>query len=341
MRILHVLASSGVGGICGIRPSLQMLTKSALGERHSFAMAGIDQLGAALSDWNPDLLIWHMASSWNGLPRLLRQRRRRQILFEHHYCAGFERNNVPSSLRFRTMLRLSYSTMERVVAVSSAQRDWMEQARLLPTSKSCLLRSSRTVEEFLAVSPPKPAHGQQLTLLAYGRLTTQKGFDWLLRAMRHLPGSGLRLLLVGDGPQKEDLASLARTDPRVELLGASKDIPALLARTDAVVIPSRWEPWGNVCLEARAAGRPVIVSNVDGLPEQVMGSGIGTPPQEPCGLVVKEESDTALAAAIDRLLSSTDRQRQAWSEAGRRSAKTAWSDYLANWSHLLDELAST
>ncbi|CAK6688464.1 D-inositol-3-phosphate glycosyltransferase [Synechococcus sp. CBW1107] len=300
-----------------------------------------DELNSNLTDWNPDLLVWHKACSWKGLPSLIRHRVRRQILFEHHYCAGFERHNVPSTLRFRTMLRLSYAAMEQVVAVSRAQRNWLHAAHLISASRSRVLLSSRTVDDFLALPPPSPAEGRPLTLLAYGRFTPQKGFDRLLRAMRLLPGGGLRLLLVGDGPQKGNLEALASADPRVELLGARKDIPTLLAQVDAVVIPSRWEPWGNVCLEARAAGRPVIVSGIDGLPEQVVASADGSvsAPPDPCGLVVQGESDTALATALENLLSSTDQQRSAWSAAGRDSARSAWSDYTTAWSQLLDELS--
>ncbi|MEA5473892.1 glycosyltransferase family 4 protein [Synechococcus sp. CCY9201] len=304
-------------------------------------MTGPGELNSTLADWNPDLLVWHKACSWKGLPSLIRHRVRRQILFEHHYCAGFERHNVPSTLRFRTMLRLSYAAMEQVVAVSRAQRSWLETAHLISPSRSRVLLSSRTVDDFLVLPAPDPALGRPLTLLAYGRLTPQKGFDRLLRALRHLPGGGLRLLLVGDGPQKQELEALAAADPRVELLGARKDIPALLAQVDAVVIPSRWEPWGNVCLEARAAGRPVIVSDVDGLPEQVLRSRNGSASAQhgSCGLVVNGESDSVLAAALDAMLSSTDRQRSSWSEEGRRSARSAWSDYMGSWSHLLDELS--
>jgi glycosyltransferase involved in cell wall biosynthesis len=339
MRVLHILAAGAAGGICGIRPSLQMLAESPLVQQHSFAMAGPREVGRAVIEFKPDLLVWHTASSWRGLPGLLRHRVRRTFLLEHHYCAGFERHNVTSLVRFRTMLRLSYACVQQVLAVSRAQRHWMEQARLLPAIPSGVLLSSRPVDDFLDLDMPPPADGRPLTLLAYGRFTPQKGFDWLLRALRHLHSADLKLLLVGDGPQRDELAALAAFDPRVTLLGASRDIPALLAQVDAVVIPSRWEPWGNVCLEARAAGRPVIVSAADGLPEQVGLSSAqdGLTSEGSCGLVVKGESDMALAAELDAFLSSSDRQRRRWSDAGRQAARLAWSDYLASWRALLDE----
>jgi glycosyltransferase involved in cell wall biosynthesis len=341
MRVLHILASGASGAICGIRPSLAMLAESAVGERHVFRMAGADQLVEALENWNPDLLIWHRSCSWKGLPSLVLHRRCKQILFEHHYCAGFERHNVPSTTRFRAMLRLSYAFMDGVVAVSRAQRRWIQQSRLVSSQRSHVLLSSRTVDAFLSLPPPPATQAAPLTLLAYGRFTEQKGFDQLLRALRLLPDARFRLLLVGDGPQRQQLTALAAADPRVELRGAQRDIPGLLAQVDAVVIPSRWEPWGNVCLEARAAGRPVLVSDVDGLPEQVEPQRVGehSAGKGPCGLVAGGNSDQQLASGLDALLSSSERQRRSWGEAGRISARTAWSDYVSAWGQLLDGLS--
>jgi glycosyltransferase involved in cell wall biosynthesis len=226
------------------------------------------------------------------------------------------------------MLRLSYACMERVVAVSEAQHAWMTQARLLPPQRLRLLPSSRRLDDFLSLAPPPPAPaGSPLRLLAYGRLTPQKGFDLLIRAIRRLPEAPLRLQLVGDGPQRQELERLAAADGRITLLGSRDDIPGLLAAVDAVVIPSRWEPWGNVCLEARAAARPVIVTPVDGLVEQVQDSGLQA------GAV----TEAALAEALHTLLQSSSAQRRQWSASGRRGAAGSWQNYLNGWSTLLAE----
>jgi glycosyltransferase involved in cell wall biosynthesis len=312
----------------GIRPTLRSLAESELSGRHSFEVTGQDDLRESLARSPADLLVWHVACSWRSLPRLLAWRGRRQILFEHHYCAGFERHNVPSTRRFRTMLRLSYGCMERVVAVSRGQQAWMSQARLLPQQRLRLLLPSRRLDDFLSLPPPPPTPADSpLRLLAYGRLTPQKGFDLLIRAMARLPEAPLRLQLVGDGPQRQELEGLAAGDGRISLVGARDDIPQQLAAADAVVIPSRWEPWGNVCLEARAAARPVIVCPVDGLPEQVQG----------CGLQAAATTEKALAAALEDLLRSDEVRRRHWAEAGRLSAESSWRDYLNGWSDLLAE----
>jgi glycosyltransferase involved in cell wall biosynthesis len=328
MRVLHVLPSGGMGWAGGIRPTLKSLADSPLGQQHSFEVTGQDELSSMRASWAPDLLIWHVASSWRALPRMVRSGRRRQVLFEHHYCQGFEEHTVPSRRRFRAMLRLAYGCMERVVAVSRAQASWMTAARLVAPSRLRLICSSRPLDGFLSLPAPEAtAPGAPLRLLAYGRLTRQKGFDRLIRAMALLRDAPLQLQLVGDGEQRQELEQLAAGDGRIELLGARKDIPALLAAADAVIIPSRWEPWGNVCLEARAAARPVIVSPVDGLTEQVEG----------CGPRATAATEDGLAEALQQLLGSTPAERAAWSRAARTSARDSWQVYLDGWQALLAE----
>jgi glycosyltransferase involved in cell wall biosynthesis len=317
----------------GIRPTLRQLALAPQLSCHAFDLAGLEELGGTLAAFKPDLLAWHVASSWRILPRLLRRRSLPLLLFEHHYCRGFEQHSVPSSGRFRAMLRLCYGAARRVVAVSEGQRSWMEEAHLVKPSGLRLLRSSRPLDAFLALPlPPPRTENAPLRLLAYGRFTPQKGFDRLIRAIRSLPDAPLRLELVGDGPQRPDLERLARGDRRIRLAGPCDDIPARLRDCDAVVIPSRWEPWGNVCLEARAAGRPVVVSGVDGLGEQVPD----------CGLIVASGADDpaaerALAAGLDQLWRTCADQWSRWALAGRASARSAWPTYVEGWSHLLAE----
>jgi glycosyltransferase involved in cell wall biosynthesis len=209
----------------------------------------------------------------------------------------------------------------------------MNEAGLASRARLRVLCSSRPLDAFLALPfPAWQSEDSSLRLLSYGRFTPQKGFDRLIRALRSLPAAPLRLRLVGDGPQRQELESLALGDPRIQVEAASDDIPALLAQSEVVIIPSRWEPWGNVCLEARAAARPVVVADVDGLPEQVDHCGLRVPasPRDP-------EAIAALRASLLQLLDTSPQQRLRWSQAARESSQAAWEHYLHGWSDLLAE----
>lgn len=135
-------------------------------------------------------------------------------------------------------------------------------------------------------------------LLGIGSLVPHKGFDLLIRALPLLP-DGPDLLLAGDGPEAAALASLAASlgvADRVRFLGpvTGRDKVALYRSAACVVCPSRREPFANVILEALAAGRPVVATDVGGNREMVH-SGVN-------GLLCGPESPSGLADAVRRVI---------------------------------------
>ena len=96
-----------------------------------------------------------------------------------------------------------------------------------------------------------------------------------------------RLVLVGDGPERESLGSLHVEG--VELVGFRDDVPEWLAAANVVVLPSRWEGMSEVMLEAMAHGRSVVATEVPGARE-VLG--------ESAGEVVAVEDEGTLAVSI-------------------------------------------
>lgn len=310
----------------GIAATLESLSRSHLGAWVTFACVGRTEARQRIQAWRPHLIVLHRASSWRGLADLAALAGPRRVLIEHHYSQGFEQHQVPSKRRFRTMLRLTYGGMDRVVAVSEGQRQWMRGAQLVGDSRLRLIRSSRDVAPFLAVPLPGPAP-RPLRLVAFGRLSDQKGFDLLIEAVRQLPAGSVQLRLGGEGPLRSSLKQRAGADPAIQLVGRVDDVPGFLSQADAVAIPSRWEPWGNVCLEARAAARPILVRAVDGLQEQAQG----------CGLQVESDEPSAWAAAITTMAAASDEQRLTWARHGRATAASAWDDFVHAWETLLGE----
>ena len=136
-----------------------------------------------------------------------------------------------------------------------------------------------------------------------GRLELEKGHPTLLEAwplvLERVPCA--YLLIVGEGSRQDALAEIARdlgVDRHVIFTGRRDDIPAVTAAFDVAVLPSYREAQGLTILEAMAMSRPVVASNVGGIPEMIL-DGVN-------GLLVPPHDPPALAGAIARLL--TDHQ---------------------------------
>jgi glycosyltransferase involved in cell wall biosynthesis len=144
-----------------------------------------------------------------------------------------------------------------------------------------------------------------------GRLSRQKGQDVLLEGwpwvVARVPDA--RLVLVGDGPDREQLVAAAGDD--VLLVGDRNDIPEWLAAADVVVLPSRWEGMSLTMIEAMARGRSVVATDVAGARE-ALGAGGGD-------LVPVEEPQALARALAERLLDPSLAAKEG--RAGRRTAQ--------------------
>jgi glycosyltransferase involved in cell wall biosynthesis len=125
-----------------------------------------------------------------------------------------------------------------------------------------------------------------------------KGFDVLVAALRPLADavSSARLVLIGDGPQREELRIAARdlgVGGRVLVTGVTSDIAGWLAAADVLAAPSRNEGMGRAIVEAMALGLPVVAAEVGGIPAVVA--------EGETGWLVPPGDSLALAAALIEL----------------------------------------
>ena len=150
-----------------------------------------------------------------------------------------------------------------------------------------------TLREEYGMEPSSPIVG------VVGRLELEKGHPTLLEAwpmvLEQVPNA--YLLIVGEGSRQDALRQIALEqgiERHVIFTGRRDDIPAITAALDVAVLPSYREAQGLTILEAMAMSRPVVASNVGGIPEMVE-DGV-------TGLLVPPHNPPALAAAIVRLL---------------------------------------
>lgn len=162
-----------------------------------------------------------------------------------------------------------------------------------------------------------PYSGQPLLAFA-GRLVHEKGLQELIKALPLLRDElpGLRLVVAGTGPQLADQQDRAARYGVAELISWAgfldeADTARLLTAADLVVVPSLYEPFGLVALEAQLAGTPVAVSDAGGLAELV----------EPghTGFRFAPQSPAAIAAVIQQVVTDPAGARQMAARARRRA----------------------
>lgn len=192
------------------------------------------------------------------------------------------------------------ATLRRADAVTACSRYLLEEARALEPS---IATKARVIHN--GVDLGSQVEGpNRTTILAVGRLMPKKGFDVLVSAFAAMdteqrPAS---LCLIGDGPERDSLKSLAHDlglNGFVAFLGSQSHERSLSAigASSVVAIPSRQEPFGMVALEAMAAGKPVVATCVGGLPEVLEGAD---------ALLVPPDNPIALAQAIMTVLQRLD-----------------------------------
>ncbi len=161
-------------------------------------------------------------------------------------------------------------------------------------------------------------------LLFFGRLEYEKGVHEAIAALPRVRRThpGTTLTIAGDGTQQDWLLDVARKHKvlkAVRFTGRADhdQLLALLHRADVAVLPSHYEPFGIVALEAAAAGTPLVTSNVGGLGEAVINgqTGISCPPRDVA----------ALAAAVRTVLDDPDgAQRRAIAARQRLTSDFDW-----------------
>lgn len=145
------------------------------------------------------------------------------------------------------------------------------------------------------------ADKQEFVFGTVARLVYQKGHEYLLEAipqvLKKFPKT--RWQFAGTGPLETELRGKARelrVEHAVEFLGNRSDVPEVLKNFDAFVLPSLWEGFPNVILEAMARQKPIIATTVEGTVELVVDGVTGR-------LVPKCDAN-ALAAAMLEFLNS-------------------------------------
>lgn len=272
---------------------------------------------AAVSGWKPDVI--HAHSTFAGaVVRLLSCAYAMPpvIYCPHGWAFDIEQSRTA---KFATRLaeRLLSYRAHRIIAISEAERIQGVRAGI---------RDNKFVvvpNGILGRRPDERAvwDDHRLKVLFVGRLDRQKGVDVLLAAARDLEAA-FSVRIIGE----EVLSGSAGRKPcdpmrHIAFLGwqSKAAVVAQINACDLVVMPSRWEGFGLVAIEAMRAGKPVVASSVGGL-QEIVEDGV-------TGLLVAPDDPTALAAALTRCDLSTLQQM------GNRGRQRFMAHYTSDRTH--------
>jgi glycosyltransferase involved in cell wall biosynthesis len=328
MKVLHIHRIGGIGG--SERHLLTLLP--ALSERGvDVSFLGLDDPSRAPDPFYEALTVPYErlsaprdvdpALAW----RVRRAARRADLVHTHlvhadvygafgaHRLVSTKHNDDPFRAGlFRFVERALARRAARIIAITeSLARFQVERVGLPPGKVEVIHYGLGDLPQAWGQNPPDPVTPGARLLLCVCRLEPQKGVDVAIRALQGIPG--VRLVVLGEGPQRGELEQLARElGVDVYLPGRVPDVAAWLRRADLLVHPVRWEGFGLALLEAMLASLPVVATNVSSIPEIIADgeTGVLVPPDDP----------GALAAAVDRVLADP-------SGYGERGRARAWAEF--------------
>jgi glycosyltransferase involved in cell wall biosynthesis len=172
--------------------------------------------------------------------------------------------------------RMTQSLVDKYVCVSKGVAEFTAKTGRIPQQKISVIPNGIETADYENVQKSNLTQfgcaPNTHKVIVISRLHQQKGIDWLLQTLPYWLElrSDCELLIVGDGPERANLEQLSAQQPyrnRVHFFGHRRDIPELLAASDLLLLPSRWEGMPNVVMQAMAAGLPIVATEVEGIEE--------------------------------------------------------------------------
>ncbi|RJP51340.1 MAG: glycosyltransferase [Anaerolineaceae bacterium] len=253
-----------------------------------------------LTDWNPDVLIMEANPRYIATPSAVKwmHARGRKVI---GWGLGAPPSNSPHFLQKWGKRQRGVFLSQFDALISYSQRGADEYAALgFPREKIFVAHNSVAPAPTFQVSRPK--FHEKPSIIFVGRLQARKRVNWLIRACAEM-GSKPRLVIVGDGPEREKLELLANEIyPATEFVGAKHgaELTPYFAEADLFVLPGTG---GLAVQEAMAHGLPVIVAKGDGTQDDLVRAGNGwqIPPEDYGALVQVTREALSDASRVGRM----------------------------------------
>lgn len=224
----------------------------------------------------------------------------------HHIITTEQNVNVDQSWLRETLKMLTYRLADKVVAISTAVKNYAVKKYRLPPEKIIIIPNDVDVtalQKKMLGTAPKPTNKK--IIITTGRLVPQKGQKYLLEAFAALPQKeNCELWIIGEGILRKNLerqAANLNLGEKVKFLGVRHDVPELLAQAHLFVFSSIFEGLGIAVLEAAAAKLPIVASKIDGILDIIKDGE--------SGILVEPKNPAALAEAMHKMLTNEEMAR--------------------------------
>jgi glycosyltransferase involved in cell wall biosynthesis len=243
-------------------------------ERYRFDRSVISQLREIVARREPNVIQKHMIKS-HFLVKLAGLNKQRPWIAYHH---GYTSTDA-KMLVYNQLNRWSLPAADRVITVCEAFAKQLVRAGV---KRNRISVCHNSVKSPCAISKDEPQSlrkkfhiaSDERIIISVGRLSREKGHNDLVHAMALMremdPALKIKLLLVGDGPERENLEATIcdlLLNEEVVFIGHVNDVAPFYSIADVLALPSHSEGSPNVLLEAMAAGLPIVATSVGGVPE--------------------------------------------------------------------------
>jgi glycosyltransferase involved in cell wall biosynthesis len=240
-------------------------------------------------------------------------------------CAALHSTGYPDHVEFSN--RLLAPLTNAFIAVAEPQAEYLAAHEGCPAEKIRVIPNGIDVERFRPrqrdprLQEELKLHSQTPVAGIVAALRPEKNHEMFLRVagLVHDRLPAAKFLIVGDGPERADLESLARelgVAEAVKFLGTRSDVPEVLSLMDVVLLTSHNEANPICLLEAMACGKPVVATRVGSVAETVL-SGLS-------GCLVDPNDSQGMADRVLELLGNRDRAAE-MGVAGRNHVAARWS----------------
>ena len=197
------------------------------------------------------------------------------VISEHNnMTVYFKRFSYIKKLYKKLEVKILYRKASHVISVSEGVKtDLIGHTGLVCSEVSVIYNPVDLEKVSQACKEKVKVEGREFRICGAGRLVRQKGFDILIDALSKLEPLDLKLTLLGEGEELYELEKKAKDlnlVSKVEFLGHVSNPWKYIAAADLFVLPSRWEGFGNVIIEAFACATPVIAADCPYGPSEII-----------------------------------------------------------------------